>query len=51
MVTILQSDEKNAVYKGVENIANNLVPAAFASALEQLFIQSDKPLFSLPDYQ
>ncbi|MEL3908523.1 MAG: molybdopterin-dependent oxidoreductase [Treponemataceae bacterium] len=47
-VKILQSDEKNAVYKGVENIANNLVPAAFASALEQIFIQSDEPLFSLP---
>jgi aldehyde oxidase and xanthine dehydrogenase family protein len=47
-VTILQSDEKNAIYKGVENIANNLVPAAFASALEQIFIQSDEILFSLP---
>lgn len=47
-VTILQSDEKNAIYKGVENIANNLVPAAFASALEQIFIQSEEILFSLP---
>lgn len=47
-VIILQSDDKNAVYKGVENIANNLVPAAFASALEQIFIQSNEPLFSLP---
>ena len=47
-VTILQSDEKNAIYKGVENIANNLVPAAFASALKQIFLQSDEALFSLP---
>lgn len=47
-VSLLQSDEKNAIYKGVENIANNLVPAAFASALEQIFLQNEELLVSVP---
>lgn len=47
-ISILQSEEKNALYKGVENIANNLLPAAFTSAVEQIFITNSDFHFSLP---
>lgn len=47
-VFILQSDDKDSIYKGVENIAYNLVPAAFASALEQIFIHNTDISFSMP---
>lgn len=47
-VYVLEANDKDSIYKGVENIASNLVPAAFASALEQIFIHNTDISFSMP---
>lgn len=50
-VSVIELNAKDKIYKGVENIANNLIPAAFISALKQIFINDKNSHFSMPSTQ